>query len=209
MTRSGKFMVFEGIDGAGTTTQTKLLADALEKKGVPVVRTFEPSAGPVGKLIKEFLQARLDFNTEAGDFSREKTLALLFAADRLHHLANTVNPELLKGTHVVSDRYVLSSLAYQSVDAPAEWVAQINSLAREPDLYIFLRIGIGDALARIGGRGDERELFEHRDKLEKISASYERLLDGIPAEKLLVIDGTASIKEIHEQSLERVLEIMD
>ena len=114
----GKLIVLEGIDGSGTTTQARLLCEWLAGRGVAVHLTREPSDGPVGRLIREILHGA--HAPVAGD-----TMALLFAADRVDHLSREVLPALDRGTHVVTDRYYHSSLAYQAIDeayalAPAE-----------------------------------------------------------------------------------------
>ena len=116
----GVFVVVEGIDGSGSTTHTKLLGKALRQRGLKVVETCEPSAGPIGALIRQVLQRRLFVADASGP--REfawSTMALLFAADRMDHLDSTVVPALREGAVVLSDRYDLSSLAYQSVTAPS------------------------------------------------------------------------------------------
>src|SRR5258705_309057 len=99
------FIVLEGLDGAGTTTQTERLAAALRARGQTVLATAEPTDGPVGRLLRRFLSGELEIE--------ETAQALLFAADRLHHLQNQIEPTLAGGAIVISDRYYLSNLAYQ------------------------------------------------------------------------------------------------
>jgi dTMP kinase len=200
-----KLIVFEGIDGAGTTTQTALLHDALIGRGIKAARTFEPTDGPAGALIKQLLRRRLTFNSAHGEKLLEKTLALLFAADRLDHMAQTVLPLTAAGTHVISDRNKLSSLAYQSLDAPLDWVKELNRFAPEPDLLIFLDVPPDAALKRLQIGRHVREIFEEKEKLEKIDANYRRLIKSIPKKNLLVINGTKPVGEVHKIALERVL----
>src|SRR4051794_39709628 len=112
MSPAGRFIVIEGLDGAGTTTQTERLATRLREEGHRVLTTREPSDGPVGMLLRQALTGRLTLPGAHAPLADE-TLALLFAADRTDHLASRVEPALGRGEVVLCDRYVLSSLAYQ------------------------------------------------------------------------------------------------
>src|SRR5262245_15868735 len=128
---AGKLIVLEGIDGAGTTTQARRLGEFMASRGVPVHVTNEPSAGPVGREIRNILRgAHAPFDQGA--------MALLFAADRLDHLSREIVPHLEAGTHVVCDRYLLSSIVYQSRFVPPEFVWAANARARPADLTILL-----------------------------------------------------------------------
>jgi dTMP kinase len=122
------------------------------------------------------------------------SLALLFAADRVDHLFNTVHgvASLLEnGRSVVTDRYVLSSLAYQSSQGlPMEWVAQINGRAITPDVTVFLDTGVDECLARIGRRSSREELFNRREELEAIEAVYRQVLSREEfTGRLVTVDG--------------------
>src|SRR5512139_742195 len=114
----GLFIAIEGIDGAGTTTQAKLLFDGLRARGLPVHLTREPSDGPIGVLIRQILTGRVVVPGLQGPRAPDwATMALLFAADRLDHVEAEIAPNLADGVTVVSDRYDYSSVAYQSVTA--------------------------------------------------------------------------------------------
>ena len=148
MSAPGRFIVLEGVDGCGSTTQTKRLVEALATRGYDARSTCEPSDGPVGALIRQALEKRLrDARGEARRFDWA-TLALLFAADRLDHVEATIAPALAAGAIVISDRYTLSSLVYQSVTAPSgseeplAWIHELNRAARAPDLTIVLDVGV-------------------------------------------------------------------
>jgi dTMP kinase len=187
----GRFLVLEGLDGAGTTTQAERLVRRLQGRGLDVVRTAEPTDGPVGRLIRSTLRK------EPGSPSRG-TLPWMFAADRADHLDRVVGPALAAGRWVVSDRYLPSSLAYQSLDVPLELVDGLNRAFRVPDLVLYVRVPVEVALARIGGRGAAREVFEERALLERVAAAYDgvmrRLADrGWP---IRTIDGAAGVDQV-------------
>jgi dTMP kinase len=194
----GLFIAFEGIDGAGTTTQAARLVEWLRSRGEAVHPTREPSDGPIGVLIRQVLRHRVVVHTGEGA-SRPLdpgAVALLFAADRLDHLDAEVEPRLARGVHVVSDRYVGSSLAYQATELDLGWVSGINGRASAPDLTVLLRIDAGAALLRVGARGSDRELYEREETLLRVTALYDRLVaDGLLANPL-VIDATRGIDDI-------------
>ena len=138
----GRFVVLEGIDGSGTTTQVARLAERLRAMRVPVRATREPSEGPIGTLIRQILSGRLI--VPGGSAPGWTTMALLFAADRMDHIESDIAPFVASGGVVVSDRYDASSLAYQSISSGAdsknsvEWIRALNRYARRPDLTIVL-----------------------------------------------------------------------
>src|SRR5215471_20606989 len=165
----GAFIVVEGIDGSGSTTVTERLAAHVASKRRAVHRTCEPSSGPVGAMIRQILSHRIVVPTELGATSPGwATMALLFAADRLDHLEAEVLPRIRDGVVVISDRYDLSSLAYQSATAPSDdpeeakriiaWIRHLNARARRPDLTIVLDVLPEVAAARRDARGGAREL---------------------------------------------------
>jgi len=196
MARRGKFFVLEGLDGAGTTTQARLLADRIRGEGHRVHCTAEPSSGPIGSQLRLMLAGRLV--GRKGEPWDRRSLALLFAADRLDHLASVIVPRLEEGVHVVCDRYVLSSLAYQSLDNPASWVAELNRHVRRADATYFLRIPAETALARrLEDSAGQAELFETLPQQKRIARAYERALASHGrAQRVRVIDGAASVDEV-------------
>ena len=169
----GSLIALEGIDGAGTTTQARLLVDSLCQAGQRAHLTREPSDGPLGRLIRQVLRH------QTGPVDRA-ALALLFAADRVDHLQREIEPMLAQGAHVVTDRYVYSSLAYQSMDLELEWVATINTLAPEADLTIYLRVDPQTAAQRRGSRGAGAELFETDAQQQRICAIYDTMFGSSP-----------------------------
>jgi len=167
---TGSLIAIEGIDGAGTTTQARLLVEWMNGHGLPAHHTWEPSQGPIGLLLREILRGQLERPIDLG------AIALLFAADRLDHLAQEIRPRLEAGVHVVSDRYVYSSLAYQSLDHKLDWVATLNERAPEPDLTIYVRVPAELARERRQTRGAARELFEQDELQARIAARYDEIL---------------------------------
>lgn len=194
--RRGLFLVLEGLDGAGTTTQTERLARALRERGHSVITTREPSDGPIGVLIRQALTGRLQLPGGQGPLAAE-TLALLFAADRTDHLKATVLPALEQGKVVISDRYLLSSLAYQGSSLEMEWVAEANRFAISPDLTLFVEVGVKVAASRRAGRGGAEELFEAEQQQRKIARQYAKavaLRQG--KERIVTVDGERSPDQV-------------
>lgn len=188
------FIVLEGLDGAGTTTQTARLADALRAAGREVVTTREPSDGPVGTLIRHMLSRRVVL--PGGERAAPETIAALFAGDRIDHLRATVEPALARGAVVISDRYVHSSLAYQGQECDRDWVLEANRNARDADLTIFVDLPVETCLERIGTRNAARDIYETRAVLERVRAGYEAAIDLRP-NGVVRVDGTGTIDEVH------------
>lgn len=192
----GRFVVLEGLDGAGTTTQADLLAGALRaRRGVEVELTHEPTDGPIGAVLRQAIEGRLTLDPAA--------LALAFAADRADHLFNPVNGVLAAleaGRWVVSDRYVLSSLAYNGGGATTrEWLSEVNRHAVAPDLTVFLDVDPETCLTRIGARSSAEELFHSRDRLITIDRSYRELIDaGHVRGPLARVDGSGPIASVEQ-----------
>lgn len=193
MEKRGLFIVLEGLDGSGTTTQAERLAARLRAAGQRAHWTAEPSTGPIGSQIRMILAGRLV--GYQGDPWDRRSLALLFAADRLDHLASVIAPRLAAGIHVICDRYVLSSLAYQSLDNPVEWVAELNRHATRPDVTYFLGVPPEVALERrLGATPGRGELFETLPQQQRIAAAYERELRSVGGEHgVKILDGSRPI----------------
>jgi dTMP kinase len=197
VSRRGRFVVIEGLDGAGTTTQARLLGERLRAAGRAVHVTAEPSGGPAGGLVRQVLQQRVT-GGRGGGFDAH-ALALLFAADRLDHVAAEVEPRLAEGCDVVSDRYTLSSLAYQGLTTrDLAWVEAINRRAPAPDLTVFLRVRPGLALGRRRAAGTAPELYEVAAFQRRVARSYERSLALLRrrGERVEVLDGEAPVDEV-------------
>jgi len=202
------FVVFEGTDGAGTTTQGDLLTNALRKSGRTVVRTAEPSDGEIGRVLRAVLRQ------QNGPKMDPRTVALLFAADRVDHCQRVIAPALERGEVVVCDRYVGSSLAFQVADGQgqidATWVLEINRAALQPALSILIDVPIDLALERIARRGKPRERFEIEEMLARVRARYGQVFADHPAKlgRCVVIDGSRQREAVAYDVLGAVMETL-
>ncbi len=212
-----QFIVLEGIDGAGTTTQTELLLQRFKDSGQPAIKTREPTDGPIGVMIRQMLSMRIALpSATPGGPSRpmtRETLALMFAADRLDHVAATIDPALEHGTHVISDRYMHSSLAYQGDIEEGEgtrtdysWIESVNSRARVADITFFLELDVDTSLQRIASRGAARDIYETQEKLERLVQRYQEVMELVEArgDRVVRLDARASIQALHDQIWEVV-----
>lgn len=171
------YIVFEGIDGAGKSTQIGLLKEWLEDNGFRVETLVEPTDSEVGKLIRRILQ-RPDAQTE----NIQKTLALLFAADRML-IMDKLNDE---SKIIISDRSFISSLAYQE---PADWVEILNKYAKKPDLLILLDLDVKRSVARTSGK----DTFENEEFLATVKENY---LDLVENYEHQIIDANNGVNKV-------------
>ena len=207
-----RFIVFEGLDGAGKTTQIRLLKESLEKKGERVVLTAEPTEYPSGKALREALSGRVR-KTPA-------EMAVMFTLDRIAHNKNEesgIDRLLRDGYTVISDRYYYSSLAYQGSVTDPEWVARLNldcPEIRRPDLCIFLDLSPEDSMRRIteNRSAGEMEIYETLDQLTRIRETFlsvfERLTsgEGETRENVRFVDASGTIEEVASLVLSAVTE---
>ena len=205
----GKFIVFEGIDGSGTSTQSEMLKDFLLSKGISAVTTSEPSSGPIGNLIREGFKKRVTFVDNPILFDEQ--MAYLFAADRHDHLYNTVDGVFTlnkKKITTISTRYFFSSLAYHvNNDDEYNFVKKLNEKFPLPDLTIYIDTPIEISLERISLRA-HRDAYENKEKLEKVSVNYKKVFAEYN-ENLLVVDGSLSIDEIHNIIKKEVIKLYE
>jgi dTMP kinase len=203
--RTGRFVVLEGLDGAGTTTQAQLLGEALRRAGRRVHVTAEPSGGPVGALIRQILTRRV--GGPGGGAFDAAALALLFAADRLDHVNGEVAPKLREGVDVISDRYTLSSLAYQGLTTgDAGWVAALNGRAAAPDLTLFLRTRPAVAFRRRRAATLDREIFEEGAFQRRVARSYDRAIARLrrAGQRIVELDGEQAVAAVAAAVLSEV-----
>ncbi len=183
------FIAFEGLDGSGSTTQSRLLSERLEKIGRATLVTKEPTdQSPIGRMIRDILQHKWTASAEG--------LQLLFTADRAEHLNNVIQPALNNDQIVITDRYLLSTLAYGGLAVEMEWLAELNKNFIQPDLTFLFKLSPDECIKRIAGRGSEFELFEKKEKLEKIWENYERAAKEIP--NLHMVDASGTTEEVAE-----------
>ena len=188
------FIVFEGLDGAGTTTQARNLARYYEFNSRAYYATAEPTSNPIGRLVRDVLQKKV--------ITTPLSLAYLYAADRSDHLYNPtygIDRILREGRIVISDRYFYSSLAYQGVECDKMLIRTINDFPH-PEVLIFIDTPVEDCIARIEKRGEEKELFDRENFLRSVRDNYleelKRLPEGV---NLLVVDGRKSIEETESE----------
>lgn len=202
VSQTGRFVVLEGIDGAGTTTQANKLVDRLRgETKVPVRITREPSDGPIGSLVRQVLTGRVV--APEGRAPNWATMALLFAADRMDHVESVIEPCLAQNGIVVSDRYDASSLAYQSVssgrggEAAVEWIRQLNRHALRPHLTIVVDLPSEVAAARRQARGEPAQLYEQNETQRALALFYRDLAKHMPQDRVVVVDGSGSVEDVH------------
>ncbi len=198
----GQFIVIEGIDGSGTTTQCSILADRLTEKGLPVHTTREPSDGPVGVMIRQVLTGRLVVAGRHGTRPFNwATMATLFAADRLDHLEAEVVPNLMDGVTVICDRYDHSSVAYQTLSGgggedTSTWVRELNRHARRPDLTLVLDVDPKGAASRRDMRSGGPELYEVDEMQAELAEFYRKIDELFPNDTIRHIDANAGIEAV-------------
>ncbi|HPE34627.1 MAG TPA: dTMP kinase [Bacteroidales bacterium] len=206
MTRN-LFIALEGIDGSGKSTQIGLLKSNLENAGHKVYTTFEPTDGPIGKLIRDIFNHRIEAD--------QRTIAGLFVADRLEHILNKKNGMLKKleeGFTVITDRYYFSSYAYHGVHMPVDWVIQSNALAAgilRPDLNIFIDIDPETGMDRIRKGRNSLELFETLENQKKVRDKYFEVLEMLKNEEnVFITNGNRFPEEIADEIWQKVKTIV-
>jgi dTMP kinase len=184
------FIVFEGLDGSGSTTQARLLSEYLENQGKKTVLTKEPTTRVIGSLIREYLQGKYTTSSKA--------LQLLYASDRADHLSAVITPALQEKKIVISDRYFYSSIAFGSENEEDFLFLQtLYETFLKPDLIIFLRLDPKTCIERIIKRGQKRELFEHQEKLERVLTFYDRIFSQL--QNVLIIDASEDLEKIAQK----------
>ncbi len=195
MDKKGAFIVIEGLDGSGKTTQAKLLVSKL-KKSRAAVYTAEPSLGKIGKFIRN----RILYSEPRPPTTVE---ALLFAADRIEHIRNEVMPALENGCLVISDRYIYSSLAYQgSAGLSLEWIQTINKYAMKPDLALFVDVNPETVLRRLKRKKSVMENFETQRKVRDVYLKY------VKNGELTRINGDKPKNVVAKEILEKITTFM-
>lgn len=204
-TARGKFIVFEGTDGSGKSTQLKTLVRSLNERGVATYVTREPTDSPFGAVLRSCLTGRIETD--------EHTIAAMFAADRLDHIHNPVNGILKKldeGVTVFCDRYYLSSFAYNGGFVPLDWVVELNAPARaalKPNLTVFIDIETETAMNRVARRG-ETDRYETLERQKAIRNNYLELFKRFPDENVVIVKSMEDKSETQKNiraAVEKVL----
>jgi dTMP kinase len=196
MVNKGAFIVLEGLDGSGKSTQAKILAGRLKKSHMAIY-TAEPSRGKIGVFIRKRIlygDTRLPICVEA----------LLFAADRIEHIRNEVLPALESGFLVISDRYLYSSLAYQgSAGLNLDWIQTINAYALKPDLALFIDVNPETVLKRLRRKKSVMENLETQQRVREVYLSY------VDKGELININGNKPRKEVAKDVFAAVTALLE
>lgn len=190
------FIVFEGIDGSGTTTQIKKLAERFPKEKVFV--SAEPTKNETGLFLRRMLKGEFSVN--------EKTASFLFAADRCEHLygKDGILEQIQNGKIALSDRYLFSSLAYQSVSCGKDFPEHLNSLFPLPEILFYFKINPEISISRVTERGEKTEIYEKIEFQKKTASLYDQVINSYrqpeksQGMKIITIDAEKPIDEISE-----------
>lgn len=193
---AGKFIVFEGLDGSGSTTQASRLRDWLNESQKKIILgrpsahlTKEPTNNIIGGLIRGQL---------TGDWkTRPECLQLLFSADRAHHLEKEIIPLLKEGATVITDRYFFSTIAFGALEVKdKEWLIEINKPFILPDITFLIKVSPKICIERIRGDRFHIELFEKEESLTQVWQNYEDLAKRF--ENVYIINGERPIKDVYK-----------
>ena len=195
----GKFIVFEGIDGAGKSTQVAMLAASLEKEGKSVFLTAEPTDKPSGKALRRALSG--------AEKKSECEMAAMFVLDRIAHNTDAedgIFSLVDAGKFVISDRYYYSTLAYQGQSTDYAWTKAMNTACPEikrPDLCIYLDLLPEQSLARIKRRNESVEIYENLEKLTSVRNAFLSVIDDLKkdGEKIFIVNADRKPEEIAEE----------
>ena len=196
------FIVIEGLDGAGTTTQLDNITEYLSKKNIPHSRTFEPTDQKTGLFLRKVLSGEIPLEQE--------TIAYLFAADRHEHIfgktGNGIVSLLKNNDYVICDRYLFSSIAYQSIGADPELVLELNSRFPLPEFLVFVDVPVEECQRRLKNRNSGKDIYDDIEYQRKVLTYYNRSIDFFKetSMKLIRVEGTESREKITEEIIERV-----
>lgn len=203
----GLFIVFEGIDGAGKTTQVELLAKRLGKMGRAVTLTAEPTGLPSGRALREVLGGKVK--------KSDCEITLMFTLDRIAHNIDKdcgIEKLLSEGVCVICDRYYYSTLAYQGALVDYGWVKSMNTECpeiRHPDICLFLDLTPEESMKRISRGRESTEIYENTEMLTKVRASFMKVIEDLgERDKIRIIDASSDIESVSERIFEAVKEVL-
>lgn len=200
------FIVIEGIDGSGKTTQIELLQQRMSEEGKPVAITSEPTDGFIGRIIRDIMRG-----TETTD---PAAVAALYVADRMDHITH---PEvgmlalMEKGYNIIASRYYFSSYAFQGEYVSLEWLIHANSICKSrltADLTIYINIDPEICFERIKNSRASLDIYENLEKMKRTHREYMKAFDiaGMD-ENIVLVDGTLPIRQLHEAIWAKVKEV--
>ncbi|MEO8109369.1 MAG: dTMP kinase [Ginsengibacter sp.] len=197
------FIVIEGVDGSGKSTQIELLKHKFMESGLKIMDTHEPSNGPIGMLIRNIMIGRIQTD--------QSTIASLFLADRLDHINNPINgmkKRLSEGYNIISSRYYFSSYAFQSEYVPIEWIVNCNSLCKEylkPDIIFYLNVDPVTCSTRLAKNRIGAEIYENLEKIIKANNEFLNAFEKYGKdENIFIIDGNQSIDAIQKNMWDNI-----
>lgn len=202
---NGKFVVFEGLDGSGTTTQVGMLAEYLKEEGFSVIKVEEPGGTPLGRKVRDLLLEDKGLNIEP------LSELLLYEVSRAQLIREKIIPELNKGSIVISDRFAISSVAYQGYGRgiPIERVKKLNEIAVagvEPDITFFLDIKLEEREKRTLERKPDRIEKEKLEFYRRVKQGYLEEIKSAP--EAVIIDGSSSKEEISSKVISKIDELI-
>ena len=204
----GKFIVLEGIDGSGKSTLAQGLCNKMTAYGFICEKTYEPTNGPIGQLIRAAFKRDIILS--------EESIAALFVADRIDHIQNSKSGLLSlldKGVNIICDRYVFSSYAYHVPYVSMEWVIHANSICTDlliPDLIIYLDLPVEISLQRLSTSRSNMEIFETAERLNQVAQNYESVLSHFSDSpfKIQRLDASLKASELIEAAWQYVYPLL-
>lgn len=205
--RKSKFIVFEGADGSGKSTLSGMLHQYLNSIDQKTYKTFEPTNGPIGSVLRNILTKRIKAD--------EKTIGAMFLADRIDHISNETNGMLSyldNGYHVISDRYYYSSYAYHVPHLSLDWVIDTNSVCAEmlrPDIVFYIDISVETSMERISKNRQSVDLFESKERITKVINNYKNAIEQEGhKDNVVIINGERSIEEVYADIQAKTMELI-
>lgn len=201
--KRGKFIVIEGLDGCGKSTQIEMLEKKMKEHGMAVHLTREPSDGEIGLFTRSVVDMEKDFPPE--------TLIYLFLADRIDHIKNEMLPMLEKGINVICDRYYFSSYAYQSNVIGMEALIKLNKPMADllkPDIAVYIDVPPEKCFERITLRCGDISMFDNLQSLNRIEKGYKNAFEYIKNENIVLTDGTQKAEDVSADIWSNVIKVI-